>query len=72
MTRKKYIHKVQEMILAVHRHPSSLYPEGHKVGTALKHVRDYAKEVPKNFGSYEAAWNSEAMIWAREYYGVSR
>ena len=72
MTRKKYIHKVQELVLAIHRHPASLYPEEYKVGTALKHVRDYAKKVPKNFGSYEEAWNSEHMIWACEHYGVSR
>ena len=70
MTRKKYIHKLQNLCLTVHRHPDSIYPEGHKLGESLKHVRDFAKEVPKNFGSYEAAWNSEAMVWARNHYGV--
>ena len=70
MTRKKYIHKLQNMITAIHKDPASIYPEGCKLGESLKHARDFAKEVPKNFGSYEAAWNSEAMVWARNHYGV--
>ena len=70
MTRKKYIHKIQSLIIAIHNHPTSLYPEGYKLGESLKHARDYARNVPKNFGSYEAAWNCEAIAWARNHYGV--
>ena len=72
MTRKKYIHKLQQLTLAIYNHPSSLFPEGYKIGEALKHNKNFAKNVPTKFGSYEAAWNSEAVVWACEFYGVSR
>ena len=72
MTRKKYIHKMQQLLLAIYNHPGSLYPDGYKIGEALKHHKKFAKEVPAKFGSYEAAWNCEIIIWACEHYGVSR
>ena len=70
MTRKKYINKIQALTLAVYRHPESNFLHGFKVGEALKHVKEHAKTVPKTYGSYEAAWNDEALKWAREHYGV--
>ena len=70
MTRKKYVRKLWAVTLAVYNSPDSLFSEGYKVGEALKHNKAHAKSVPKAFGSYEAAWNSEAMKWVREHYGV--
>lgn len=70
MTRKKYIHKVQMLVIAIYNHPDSIYPEGYRLGEGLKRVKEAAKYIPERFGSYEAAWNSKAAKWAREYYGV--
>jgi hypothetical protein len=69
MTRKQYINKGQQLIIAVYNHPES-FMKGRKLGDCLKTFRDNAKRVPAKFGSYEAAWNSGAMRWAREHYGV--
>ena len=71
MTRKKYIHNLWSLTLAIYRNPESNFMKGFKVGEALKNNKRAAKEVPKRFGSYEAAWNSEAMKWARQHYGVN-
>lgn len=71
MTRKQYVHKLWGLTLAIYRHPESIFPDEYKVGEALKHNKKFAKKVPETFGSYEAAWNSEAVKWAREYYGVN-
>jgi len=68
MTRKQYINKGQQLILAIYKHPQSLYPEGQKIGEHLKHFKKNAKSVPEKFGSYEAAWNCDIMKWARENY----
>lgn len=68
MTRKKYIHKIQNLMIAIYNHPDSFYPDGYKLGSALKHAKEFAKQVPVKNGSYEAAWNCEAMRWAREHY----
>lgn len=65
MTRKKYVGKVQNLVLAVARtEPDS------KVGERLRHVRDHARMAPKVFGSYEKAWNSDGVKWMRDFYGV--
>jgi hypothetical protein len=70
MNRKQYIRKIQAVQIAVYNSKESFYPDGFKLGDALKHSRDFAKEVPKKFGSYEAAWNSDIMKWCREHYNV--
>lgn len=71
MTRKQYIKKVQQLELAIFRHPESTFPEGYKVGNATRHTARATKSVPKGFKSYQEAWDSEPMRWAREYYGVN-
>lgn len=70
MTRKQYIRKLQSLTIAIYNHPESVFPKGYKLGEALKHNRDYAKNVPAKFGSYENAWNSQVVAWARNFYGV--
>ncbi len=69
MTRKKYINKVQQLTIAIYKHPDSNV-KGHKLGKALKYIKANAKSVPAKFGSYDEAWNCDAMRWAREHYGV--
>lgn len=71
MTRKEYINKIQALTLAIYRNPESSFLKGFKVGDALKRVKERAKDVPKTYGSYEAAWNSDVLKWAREHYGVN-
>ena len=34
----------------------------------MKHTVRYAKNVPGNFGSYDAAWNNDTMLWVRQFY----
>ena len=70
MTRKQYINKLWTLTIAIYNHPESIFPDGYKLGEALKHNKAFAKNIPATFGSYEAAWNSEHMKWAREHYGV--
>ena len=65
MKRKQYIHKLQAITVECSRKFPEWYAKG-GVGQALKHNRDFAKNVPEKFGSYEAAWNSEAMVKLRE------
>ena len=65
MKRKQYIHKLWAVTIQMRKK----FPEIHEkmgIGQALKHNRDFAKNVPEKFGSYEAAWNSEAMVKLRE------
>lgn len=71
MTRKTYVHKLWNLTLAIYRDPESNFMEGYKVGNAFRHNKDFAKNVPEKFGSYEAAWNSETMVMCRKRYGVS-
>lgn len=66
MTRKTYIKKLRALAVAIATHPTSAIE--YSTGEAQKHIVRYAKKVPANFGSYAAAWNSEAMIWARRFY----
>ena len=68
MTRKQFINKGQRLMLAIYNDPNGLYPDGFKIGEALKKFKENAKNVPKTFGSYEEAWNCEPMKWAREHY----
>lgn len=68
MTRKQYIKKGQQLILAIYKDIQSDFPENHKVGKALKQFKENAKNVPKTFGSYEEAWNCEPMRFARRHY----
>ena len=70
MTRKRYIHLLDTLTIAVYRSEHNFLPEGSKLGDAFKHHRDYAKKVPKNAGSYEAAWNSKAMKSVRDMVGM--
>lgn len=68
MNRKTYIHKMQHLLLAIYNHAESFYPENYKIGLALKRVKEAASTVPVMFGSYDKAWNSETLKWARNYY----
>ena len=68
MTRKKYINLGTKLVVAMYKSPDSIV-KGVSVGSMIRHFRDNAKHVPEVFGSYEAAWNCEAMKWARENYG---
>lgn len=68
MTRKKYTHKMQNLILAIAKHPDS---KGLRIGPALRHAQDYAKEIGLRGDSYESAWNCEPVMWARKHYGVN-
>lgn len=69
MTRKQYINKVQWMILAFSK--SNMRFPGWKMGEALKNAKRKAKDVPKVFGSYEAAWNSDVMEEVRKLLGLN-
>ena len=66
MTRKQYKNKVRELIIAVYNNSCKDY----KLGVTLKQSQDIdnIKDVAKRFGSYEAAWNCDAMRWARQFY----
>lgn len=66
MKRKTYIKKIWALEAAIAKHPSTMSEI--MTGESLKHSTRYAKKVPANFGSYEAAWNCDAMKWARSYY----
>lgn len=68
MTRKQYVHKLWALILKIYNHPGNPYPDNYKIGLSLKYAKDNAKNVPKAFGSYEAAWNCKAMKMTRELY----
>ncbi len=68
MTRKKYIKKGQALMVAIAKHPETIYPKGFKIGQALKYFKGYAKNVPGIHGSYQAAWDSDVMKWARNHY----
>lgn len=63
MTRKQYYRKGQQLVIAINN-----YHNLGNVGKALAHFRDSHKNAPKQFGSYENAWNSEAVKWARKFY----
>lgn len=62
MTRERYIKKVQHVVVEA----SNKLARNPKLGEALKYTRDHATDVPKVFGSYDAAWNSEAMKSLRD------
>lgn len=66
MTRKTYIKKVRALAVAIAQHPTS--PVDYTSGDAQKSIVSKAKNVPGHFGSYTAAWNCEAMVWARRFY----
>lgn len=68
MTRKEYTHRMQNLIIAIHNDP--VCDRSWKLGEALKRTKENAKNVPKKWGSYEAAWNSETMKGCRKLFGV--
>lgn len=68
MTRKKYIHNMQRLALAIYNHPDSFYPDGYKIGKLLKRIKREAKDVPSRCGSYENAWNN--IERTRHHYGI--
>lgn len=72
MTRKKYIHKMQNLIVAIAKHPTTNRNglPALRIGPALRRVQDQAKFGAKENVSYEEMWNSEPIRWAREFYGV--
>lgn len=69
MTRKEYTNRMQNLIVAIHKHPTTNTADIN-LGKALRYAKDHAREAAENFGSYEAAWNCSGLRWAREYYGV--
>lgn len=72
MTRKQYVRKLTALTIAIHNAPESNFKDGSKhLGNALRYVKAKAKTVPATWGSYDAAWNSDAMKWARKHYGVN-
>lgn len=70
MTRKAYIHKMQNLLMAIEKHPTSKWPKGHKAGPGLRAVQDHAKEAVKTYGSYDAIWNHPILKQTRDFYGV--
>ena len=63
-----FIKKGQKLLVAFYKDPEIKWDGRKKVGEALKHFKENAKSVPAKFGSYEEAWNCEAMKWLREHY----
>lgn len=63
MTRKAYYHKGMQLVVAINRDLN-----GKGIGKQLRHFRDCHRDAPKHFGSYEAAWNSEAFKTVRRIY----
>ena len=63
MTRKQYYHKGMQLVVAINKYHGS-----DNLGSALAHFKEAHRNAPKNFGSYEKAWNCEAMRWARKFY----
>lgn len=71
MTRKKYINNLIRLAIAIYRHPNSVYPENYKIGNSLRDIRRKgAQSAIKNFGSYDKAWNNEAIVFTRKFYGL--
>lgn len=71
MTRKKYINNLTRLVIAIYRHPSSVYLKNFKIGNSLRNVRRKGAQCAiKNFGSYDEAWNSETIVSARKFYGL--
>ena len=68
MTRKEYVHKMQALVLAMRNHPESRYAGGYKVGNALRNVRNASDKAVRLFGSYQGAWDSVWIKWARAHY----
>ena len=68
MTRKQYINKMQNLMLAIYKDPQSRFPNDYKIGKAIREFKRNTKNVPGNFGSYKAAWDCEPMRFARKHY----
>lgn len=75
MTRKRYLHKCRQLILAIHKTArENGDPVGVKAGEALRHQRDHWEGnhkpfVGKPFASYKEAWDS--LKDARKFYGLN-
>lgn len=70
MTRKQYQRRIQELVIALHNDPEMTFTENDKVGIATRRAHDNAKRAAQLFGSYDAAWNCEAVKWLRNRYGM--
>lgn len=70
MTRKQYIRRLNELIIAIHRDADGKQVDGSpwKLGASMKYTRDHVKEVPEKCGSYQQAWDNLKSV--RELYGV--
>lgn len=68
MTRKQFQRRIQELVIALHKDPEMTFTE--KVGIATRRAHDNAKRAAQLFGSYEAAWNCDAVRWLRNKYGM--
>ncbi len=67
MTRKRYIRKMQVLILAINKWAQE-HNQPCSGGQAFKHFREHVKETPKMFGSYQKAW--DFLKRTRETFGV--
>ena len=67
MTRKQYVRRMQELVIAIYRKSGEEVPKG-RIGCALRYTRDHAKIAPAEFGSYQNAW--DRLKEAREFFGV--
>lgn len=70
MTRKQYQRRMQELVIAVHNDPEITCTGRDTIGVATRRTHDNAKRAAQLFGSYEAAWNCEAVKWLRNRYGM--
>lgn len=77
MTRKEYIRKMRELLVATYNHPdiAAMMERGamkkNALGTAFKYLERSAKGSAANYGSYEAAWES-ALPCRKHYMGDGR
>lgn len=67
MKRKQYVHKLWNVAIQMNKKFPDIYKSNNgKLGKSFRYMLDHAKDVPKTFGSYEKAWNSEAMVELRK------
>lgn len=62
MKRKTYYHKGMNLVRAINKQ------SGTNTGKSLAHFRDFHREAPQLYGSYQGAWDSEPMKFARRFY----
>jgi hypothetical protein len=69
MTRKQYERRMVELVIAVYKKAKEDGTEVKgKLGESIKYTRKHTHLAPRNFGSYQKAWDSLKGI--REFYGL--